>query len=409
MASSYRSTRRIFISHTHKDDDFGIRLVEDLRRVIGDNSAVWYDSQGGLKGGDVWWPKIAKEIKQRSIFIVIFSPDAVNSRWVEKEIDVAWKDHVEEGTKFISIMYRQCDIPSYLQTVQVVSFLQPKTYESAFSELITALKLNQRIKGNEAINPINSIKPPDYVRHAMQRIKKAFDQADWSYVIERTNTLISQHPDSITPYLYYMQGSAFLFKNQPYQAQDILEKGLTLAKDTDEHLSLLDVYTAPFISNNQWNDVLIPVEQALQLKPEHPIWQWVKEEAQKRVSQNGHISSSKLEIHIPIKISEAEMKNKDAHINFDKRQDIQAIVSSKNTHHKIEATGIPRYEQKMTDIEIQKQQLSLQKERFFFEKEVMTFAFEMAEKVANLSTDADKNAKARLIRTFLSKFLQLEN
>jgi len=49
---------RIFISHSSKDDDFGTQLVEDLRRVLGDEDAVWYDSQGGLRGGDAWWHKI---------------------------------------------------------------------------------------------------------------------------------------------------------------------------------------------------------------------------------------------------------------------------------------------------------------------------------------------------------------
>ena len=46
------SSFRIFVSHSHKDNDFGFKLVQDLRRVLGDETAVWYDARGGLHGGD---------------------------------------------------------------------------------------------------------------------------------------------------------------------------------------------------------------------------------------------------------------------------------------------------------------------------------------------------------------------
>src|SRR2546423_10759880 len=82
---------RIFVSHSHKDNDFGFRLVQDLRRLIGDDSAVWYDARGGLQGGETWWDKIKEELKARPVFIVILSANALASSWVKDEIRIAWK------------------------------------------------------------------------------------------------------------------------------------------------------------------------------------------------------------------------------------------------------------------------------------------------------------------------------
>src|SRR5437588_13075342 len=82
---------RIFVSHSHLDNDFGTKLTQDLRRVLVDEDAVFYDVLGGLQGGDSWWRKIVQELKSRNIFIVILSRDAMRSDWVNDEIDIAWR------------------------------------------------------------------------------------------------------------------------------------------------------------------------------------------------------------------------------------------------------------------------------------------------------------------------------
>jgi hypothetical protein len=59
--------------------------VKDLLDVLGDDTAVWYDARGGLQGGDTWWPKIVKELTERNVFILLLSPDAMKSKWVNDE------------------------------------------------------------------------------------------------------------------------------------------------------------------------------------------------------------------------------------------------------------------------------------------------------------------------------------
>jgi hypothetical protein len=79
-ASADAADKRIFVSHSHKDNDFGVRLVEDLRTALGGgDETVWYDASGGLHGGDAWWRTIVAEIKARPVFIVVASPESMAS------------------------------------------------------------------------------------------------------------------------------------------------------------------------------------------------------------------------------------------------------------------------------------------------------------------------------------------
>jgi TIR domain len=153
---------RIFVSHSSKDDAFGVRLVEDLRRVLGDESAVWYDSRGGLHGGDSWWGRIVEEITARNIFLIVLSPDSVTSDWVKDELALAWR--LKNSTKrmqIIPLLYRACEVRGDLQTLQIISFLSPKSYEAAFNELLLTLELSQ---SSRAMTAMSQVTFQDYQR-----------------------------------------------------------------------------------------------------------------------------------------------------------------------------------------------------------------------------------------------------
>ncbi|GIL14283.1 MAG: hypothetical protein BroJett038_30030 [Chloroflexota bacterium] len=76
---------RVFISYSRKDIDF----ARHLRHLLQDQGfAVWMD-ETGLGASERWWPTIEKNIIGCGAFIVIMSPDAQSSDWVEREILVA--------------------------------------------------------------------------------------------------------------------------------------------------------------------------------------------------------------------------------------------------------------------------------------------------------------------------------
>lgn len=77
--------REIFISHSSADDPF----VAELRKELEDlHIPVWVDSRK-LPGGSKLRPEIEKAIEDAEHFLVVLSPNTVNSPWVRREIEKA--------------------------------------------------------------------------------------------------------------------------------------------------------------------------------------------------------------------------------------------------------------------------------------------------------------------------------
>jgi hypothetical protein len=129
----------MFISHSQADNVFGVKLAEDLRAVAGDPTVVWYDSVGELYAGDSWWNNIVSEISERPIFLVIWSPDAKDSKWVNDEISLAWRlKNGPAGKVIIPLIYRKCELRPDLKTLQTLSFVRPEEYKDSLRALIDA-------------------------------------------------------------------------------------------------------------------------------------------------------------------------------------------------------------------------------------------------------------------------------
>jgi tetratricopeptide (TPR) repeat protein len=76
---------KVFISHSSQDDSF----VRDLRAALDDLGRYgWIDSRE-LRGGDPLWPEIERAIEEASAFVVVVSPDGLQSKWVGKEVRCA--------------------------------------------------------------------------------------------------------------------------------------------------------------------------------------------------------------------------------------------------------------------------------------------------------------------------------
>ncbi len=73
---------KLFISHSSQDDAF----VRELRAALADHGqAGWIDSRE-LRGGDPLWTEIKQAIEAASAYAVVVSPDALQSKWVGKEL-----------------------------------------------------------------------------------------------------------------------------------------------------------------------------------------------------------------------------------------------------------------------------------------------------------------------------------
>jgi tetratricopeptide (TPR) repeat protein len=300
-------TPRIFVSHSHQDDEFGVRLVSALRARLGED-AVWYDSSGGLHGGDEWWNRIVAEITSRDVFVVIFSPNSVDSKWVTDEINIAWALRHRIGTRIVPVLYQPCNLRADWLLLQSVSFVAPRPFETALADLFQVLdvpfdQLAQPVSvSNMNISPLVPV-----IERLTQEIHAAFGQEDWAIVISKANLLLAEAKE-MAPTLWRELGLAYVaigdgaaavpaldeaLKADQYDVSTLRGKGLALALlgNQSDAIPLLDrAYTlAPFTdislrltllgdlhtiltSAQRWNDALRRVQDALRLVPGDGEW-----------------------------------------------------------------------------------------------------------------------------------------
>ena len=116
--------RRLFISHSSHDDGF----VRGIQQALGNfKQDVWIDSRE-LRGGDPLWQEIKKGIEEASAYAVVVSPDALQSKWVGKELR-----HALEGAETA----RQRQVPGH----------------SAFAEWHQARCAGRALRGRADLHP----------------------------------------------------------------------------------------------------------------------------------------------------------------------------------------------------------------------------------------------------------------
>lgn len=135
--------QRVFISHSSGDNAFGVELARRIAEWLGSADAVFYDSDGGLVGGDDFLARLQHEITERDVFVVLLSPQAFASNWVEAEINLAVRQERSVGGKtLIPVLVQPTPIWPFLQAYQWVDFTtQP--YDAAFDELCAAIALGR--------------------------------------------------------------------------------------------------------------------------------------------------------------------------------------------------------------------------------------------------------------------------
>src|SRR5258708_1429310 len=278
---------RIFVSHSHLDNDFGTRLVQDLRRVLVDEDAVFYDVLGGLHGGETWWEKIVEELTARDVFLLMLSPEAMNSVWVRREINVAFN----ENKNIIPLLYRACTIRADLRILQMISFLAPKPYETAFQEVLSALGLPQEPPVARTQRGSHPPERPDLTASLIQQMETAFAEHDWPDVIRKASYLIRHAPGTVSSQVYRLQGLAWVEEGELQQAQEALETALALVGDRNQRLTLLSDYTALLARQDQWQKVLHQAREALRFLPNDPGWLATQQQAQSQLTKAAPVSS----------------------------------------------------------------------------------------------------------------------
>jgi tetratricopeptide (TPR) repeat protein len=96
MAETTPNQMRIFVSHSHKDDDACHALVDALR---GAGADVWYDEHN--MGSGKLMEVIDRELRARPVFLMILSPAALASEWVRDESAWAYRLYKRDPKRII--------------------------------------------------------------------------------------------------------------------------------------------------------------------------------------------------------------------------------------------------------------------------------------------------------------------
>jgi len=127
----------VFICYARVDNDFATKLAGNLKRR---GVPVWLDIWNIPSGAD-WDKAIDIALDKCSNFLIILSPDSVESNNVRSELQVA----LEDKKHIVPVLYRACRVPRSLKLIQFADF---SNYNSdnlaALDQIMEALDLDSK-------------------------------------------------------------------------------------------------------------------------------------------------------------------------------------------------------------------------------------------------------------------------
>jgi pSer/pThr/pTyr-binding forkhead associated (FHA) protein len=90
---------------------------------------VWFDD--GLRTGELWVPKLEQQVQSCDYFVVVLTPEAWASEWVQREFQLALITH----RRILPLMLKETTISGFLLTLQWIS-VEDCTPEAAGQKLL---------------------------------------------------------------------------------------------------------------------------------------------------------------------------------------------------------------------------------------------------------------------------------
>lgn len=136
--------KEVFLCHSGLDSRFATKIAEILKRH---GVPVWY-SHTEILGGRQWHDEIGHALRRCDWFVILLSPDSINSFWVKLELMFALRQkRLEE--RIIPAVFRPCDYEQLSWTFdsyQLVDFTED--FEKGCRALLRVWGI-----GYQAINP----------------------------------------------------------------------------------------------------------------------------------------------------------------------------------------------------------------------------------------------------------------
>ncbi|MCP4429273.1 MAG: toll/interleukin-1 receptor domain-containing protein, partial [Chloroflexi bacterium] len=168
-----RNPRQIFLSHARQDAEFAHRLAADLSRHEWE---VWI-APDSIRSGEGWVDAINRGLAESGIFLLVLTPDAVNSKWVHSETNVAIGLQHENLLRFIPLDVKQAAAPPLWKAYQWVSF--QSGYKAGLEQLLQELQ-------PEKMRPLARL---------YRQLQAAVGRREWAQVQKLGAEINAQYPD----------------------------------------------------------------------------------------------------------------------------------------------------------------------------------------------------------------------
>jgi tetratricopeptide (TPR) repeat protein len=175
---------KVFVSHSHKDDDFTQRLVSDLHQA---GAEVWVDVSGITYGN--FMQRIDEALQQCQWMVVVLTPNAIASPYVRDEVYVALH-RVNQGYMqgVIPLLASPCapdSIPPQWDVLQRYNATQD--YASAVAGLLRAVGLSRTATTHT---------PPESVDHLLTRGQALVAQEQYAEALHLFERAVQHEPGS---------------------------------------------------------------------------------------------------------------------------------------------------------------------------------------------------------------------
>jgi hypothetical protein len=148
MENMNEDKQRTFISYPRKNSEFALKLARELKSAGFD---VWFD-QLDIPAGARWDDEVQKALAECGIFMVILTPEAIESENVKDEIGYA----IDSRKRILPVLLKPCIVPFRLRRFHYVDFTM-LDYDTGIE---TAEKLLTGLMNQPTAPRITAVEPP---------------------------------------------------------------------------------------------------------------------------------------------------------------------------------------------------------------------------------------------------------
>lgn len=130
-----RNPKQVFISHSSKDADLAQQIAADLKT----NGYDIFITPNSIRPGEKWVPAIGRGLEESGIFIVLLTPNALDSGWVRDETNTAIALSNANKMRLFLLDVQACDPPVLWMQRQMLPF-RGKEYEQNLANLLQAFE-----------------------------------------------------------------------------------------------------------------------------------------------------------------------------------------------------------------------------------------------------------------------------